>query len=123
MSEEQPNYKDLYEQIQTEIAEKKTQAVEENKRRSLHAAGYSEEQAEKFLSHIDGNADSEIKQSVRRLAEDIPPAKKVTYTDPSAANSKRQKARKPNGEEVGRHTYKRLRDRGRLIKWGRGVRK
>ncbi|WP_066192423.1 hypothetical protein [Gracilibacillus timonensis] len=100
------DYKTLYEQLETEIADRKAQEDTEGKRKLLLKQGYNEKQAEKYLSHVTGETEQEQKQAAMRLADEIPPKK--TYVDPSLMNGKRQQPKRVNGEEKGRTLARRL---------------
>ena len=114
MSEEQTDYKALYEQIQAELSARKAKSIENKKRQRLLKAGYTEEQAERYLTHVTGETDEEIKDAVSKLTVDIPPKKK--YAEPSAGNSRMPKPKTKDLTEVGRSVFQRLKERRKIRK-------
>ncbi|UOQ48129.1 hypothetical protein MUN88_19110 [Gracilibacillus caseinilyticus] len=112
MSEEQTDYKQLYEQLQADLSARKAKSTYEKKRQRLISEGYSEEQANKYSEQITGDTDDEIKESVSKLTLDIPPKKK--YAEPSIINGTRTKAKPKDKAEKGREAVRRLREKGKL---------
>ncbi|UOQ86200.1 hypothetical protein [Gracilibacillus salinarum] len=119
MSEEQPNYRELFEQLQANIDADKQQATKDKKRKALTDAGYTEEQADKYLPKVVGDTSQEFKESVEILKEDIPPTKK--YVEPSLGNGKQNQPKKKDKAEIGREAVRRLKAKGMTNKFYRGV--
>ncbi|MFC4387745.1 hypothetical protein ACFOZ1_07945 [Gracilibacillus marinus] len=113
MSEENPNYKQLYEQLQADIDAKKAEVTENKKRQLLLDAGYSEEQASKYLSKVEGETEQEYKLSVDRLKQDIPPTKRK-YAEPGTMNGRRLRPKTKDRSEVGREAVRRLKAKGKI---------
>ena len=83
--------------------------VDAKRRQAMKDAYYSDEQIDRYLKFIDGETASEIKSSVSRL--EIPPAND-NFGDPSAFNPARgSTSTRPDYEEIGRESYRRIRDR------------
>lgn len=108
---EQNKYKELYEELQNELAETKKASVESKKKTILAKEGYSEEQIGKLLKLVDGDTDEEINKSVEELKTTFPTK---TYVDPSMNNGQRKKPDKVDGEDIGRSAFDRLMKSGKL---------
>lgn len=115
---EEGKYKELYEKLQAELADREKKAEEarketlKTKKESLLTkAGYSEDQVAKYLKYIEGESDEDIQASLDALKADIPPKK---YVDPSAGNGKKHEPKKQDLTDKGREAVKRLRAKGRI---------
>ena len=105
--EEQQQYKELYEKLQAEIAEKEAKAIEAIKRALMAQAGYTEEQINRYAKYVTGNNEDEIKESLEGLKADIPP--KPAYVDPSVINPPVHKPKQESGYEYGKSLFERIR--------------
>lgn len=109
--EEQQQYKELYEKLQAELAEKEAKALEASKRAFMAQAGYSEEQINRYAKFITGSNEDEIKASLDELKADIPP--KPTYVDPSVMNPRVHTPKQESGYDYGKSLYERIRGKKR----------
>lgn len=82
---DQEKYKELYEQAQETIATKEADALKYRKEAALVKAGYTDEQATRYLRYLEGDTDEEVSASIEVLKADIPP-KQSQYVDPSAGS-------------------------------------
>lgn len=82
------------------IADYQAKKLADMKRDKLKQAKYSDEQADRYISFIDGETAKEIERSIRHLLQDIPPNKVKKYVDPSANNGRRQSAKVGKGEQL-----------------------
>src|SRR5690625_1171482 len=103
------DYELKIEALDEHIEEYRTNAINAKKRQAMKDAYYSDEQIERYIRFIDGETASEIKSSVSRL--EIPPANDNTG-DPSAFNTAPvNTSTKPDFEEIGQESYRRIKDR------------
>lgn len=93
------HYTKEIEKLDDIIADYQATKLDDMKRSKLKEAKYSDEQADRYLSFINGNTAQEIEQSIRQLSQDIPP-NKSKYVDPSAQNGARQTAKTGKGEQL-----------------------
>lgn len=106
---EQGEYKELYEQLQTQLEEQKASVTQAKKESALVQAGYAAEKIPKLLKLVEGEEDDDIQASIEELKEIVPvEEKKPSYADPSLMNGKRQQPKQVGGEEKGREVARRL---------------
>lgn len=104
--EEQQQYKELYENLKAEIAEKEKKALEASKRAFMAQAGYTEEQINRYAKFVVGNSEEEIKEALEALKADIPP--KPAYVDPSVMNPPVHPPKQESGYEYGKSLYEKI---------------
>lgn len=109
---EQEKYKDLYESLQKDLEAQRATALQAKKESLLVKAGYTEDQAKRYLKFIDGETDDELNESLDALKVDIPPKK--SYGDPSPGNGGKQTPAKKNLGEKGKAQYERLKSLGKI---------
>jgi S-adenosylmethionine:diacylglycerol 3-amino-3-carboxypropyl transferase len=109
--EEQEQYKELYEKLKAELAEKEAKALEASKRALLAQAGYTEGQVNRYVKYITGNTEEELKASLEELKADIPP--KTAYVDPSVMNPRVHTPKQESGYDYGKSLYERIRGKKR----------
>ena len=100
-------YKQKIEELDKKLAELKATKIRELKIKAMKERNYSLEQISRYLDFIEGETEQEIKDSVWKLSEKIPP--KTSYVDPSPMNSERDQpkyADKP--EEIDRQLFERI---------------
>ncbi|MGM0836036.1 MAG: hypothetical protein ACQEV7_07755 [Bacillota bacterium] len=100
--EEQNEFKTLYEQAQSQLAEIQAQANAAKREATvtnlLVNAGYTGEQLERVRKYITGDTDEALAESLAELKQDIPP--KSSGVDPSVGNgAKQQPQQKDLAEE------------------------
>lgn len=110
---ENEQYKELAEQLQSELDEIKKAALNAKKESLLAKAGYTEEQIAKYAKYVEGETDEELEQSVEDLLKDIPPRTK-TYADPHVYNGKKNEPKKTDLKDKGKSMYQRLKEKGKL---------
>src|SRR5690625_2264782 len=90
-------YKTEIEQLDAKLAEYEAESVLDKKREALRKFHYNDSQIERYINHLEGTTDEEIKESAFSLMLEIPT--NDGYTDPSLMNSERAKpARADMGE-------------------------
>ncbi len=109
---EQEKYKDLYEDLQKDIEEQRKQALEAKKEAMLVKAGYSEDQAKRYVKYLEGETDDDLNASLDALKADIPPKKQ--YADPNPNNGGKQTPKRKTLEEKGKSVYQRLKEKGKI---------
>lgn len=113
--EDQGKYKEMYEALQKDLAAKDAQVVEVRKQSLLLAAGYTQEQVDRFIKYLVGATDDEINISLETLKADIPPT--GNYVDPSnKGNQQRQQQDQKDPYEYGKDVFARLKASGRIKK-------
>jgi hypothetical protein len=110
---ENEQYKELAEQLQSELDEIKKAALNAKKESLLAKAGYTEDQIAKYAKYVEGETDEELEQSVEDLLKDIPPRTK-TYADPHVYNGKKNEPKKTDLKDKGKSMYQRLKEKGKL---------
>lgn len=109
---EQEKYKDLYESLQKDLEAQRATALRAKKESLLVKAGYTEEQAQRYLKFIDGETDDELNASLDALKADIPPKKQ--YGDPNPGNGGKAVPKKKDLVDKGREQYHRLKKSGKI---------
>jgi hypothetical protein len=112
-TQENEQYKELAEQLQSELDEIKKAALNAKKESLLAKAGYTEEQIAKYAKYVEGETDEELEQSVEDLLKDIPPRTK-TYADPHVYNGRKNEPKKTDLKDKGKSMYQRLKEKGKL---------
>lgn len=111
---EQEKYKELAENLQSELDAYKTQALDAKRDALLAKAGYSEKQIEKYRKFIVGETDEDLAKAVDELVEDIPP--KPKYVDPSAGNAPKPEPQPKDGTELGHDLFAKIKKAGKFRK-------
>ena len=99
-------YSKKSEELDAKLAEFKSKKVDEVKRNTMLDFNYTEAQIERYSRHIDGETAEEIKQSVFKLMNEIPP--KDNYIDPSLLNGAKQKPKTADPGEIGKKAFERV---------------
>lgn len=105
--EENEEYKELAGNLQKQLDEQKKQSLDTKKTALLAQAGYTEKQVDYLKDTVKGESDDDMKSSIDELKEIIEP-KTVTYGDPSAGNTTRNKPEKRDAEEIGASAFERI---------------
>lgn len=99
--------------LDAQIEAYRSSNIDAMKQAELKALGYTDEQAERYKTHIDGETNEEIKASVFALSLDVPPPAD-NYADPSPMNGAKVKPKTVDKGEIGRRAVKRVLDKIRL---------
>lgn len=103
------------ERLAAELEAAKAQSVAATKKAKMAAAGYSEEQVERYVKFVDGNDDESIAASLEQLKADLPPTTAKSYADPSSAGAGvRNTPKKTDQHEKGVSAFQRLKQLGRI---------
>ena len=96
--------------LDAQIEAHRTRNIDAMKQAKLKALGYTDEQAERYKTHIDGETNEEIKASVFALSLDVPPPAD-SFGDPSLMNGAKVKPATKDYADIGREAYKRVRNK------------
>src|SRR5690606_31753662 len=99
--------------LDEQLAGFKAESIAESKRKAMRKLNYNDEQIERYINHIEGETDEEIKQSVFNLMLEIPPVE--NYIDPSPMSGRSYRPKHKDLTEIGKKAFKRVKDR---IRWG-----
>lgn len=102
--------------LDEQIEELKENELKQMKRDAMALSNYTDEQVQRYLSHIDGNTPEEIQEAISRLKDEIP-AGGYQGADPSPMNGAK-KMPKANvferGRQLGKDTAKKLLKGGKV---------
>lgn len=107
--EEQGEFKELYDNVRKEFAEYKRDTLIDT---LMLESGYEKDQVERYKKFIEGEEESDIKESLNALIEDIPPKKKET-TEPGAYPGRTKEPEQKDGTEIGKELFQRTRRKTR----------
>lgn len=111
--EEQGEYKKMYEALQDDLREKERQVLEVKKHTLLLKAGYTEEQAERYVKYLTADSEEGLATDLETLKADIPPTAKGV--DPSTQGNGQRREHKENSPyDYGKSVLERLKKSGRL---------
>lgn len=99
-------------QLDEKLEEYRDNHVENMKHEEMKAAHYNDGQIERYLSHVQGDNAEEIKKSVFKLSQDIPPVS--PYGDPSLMNGAKVKPATVGEDQlmdIGRKAFQRVKHR------------
>lgn len=112
--EEQGNYKEMYKQLQKDLAEKDKAVLEIKKETLLLGAGYTQEQVDRYKKYVNGTTEEELATALEVLKADIPP-NASNYVDPATqGNGQRQQQQQQDPTEYGKNLFKKLKEKGRI---------
>ncbi|HDR4551329.1 hypothetical protein [Bacillus cereus] len=110
--EEQEKYKELYQNLEKQVADSEAKALDAKKETLLVGAGYAPEQVVLVKDLLKGNSEDELKASLESVKQVILPL--GTGADPSPGNSKRFNPEPTDPTDVGRNLYAELKAKGKL---------
>ncbi|MDY0409966.1 hypothetical protein [Paracerasibacillus soli] len=97
------HYQTKIEALDDKLAQYRADSIADKKRQEMRAVNYTDAQIERYLSHVEGETDAEIKASILELTTEIPP--RDNYGDPSAMNGAKQKPTHADpAKSAGRHS-------------------
>lgn len=99
-------YQTKIEALVEQLANYRSDNIADKKREAMQEMNYSDQQIERYLKHVEGETDEEIKQSVFNLSLEIPPVN--NYADPSPMNHARQKPATKDPGEIGKKAFERV---------------
>lgn len=103
-------------ELDVKIAEFETKKVDDKKRALMRKWNYTDEQIERYISHIEGETSEDIQHSIIELTSHIPP-RADNYADPSPLNGAKYKPAPADPGEVGKTLFERIKHRI----WGGGA--
>jgi hypothetical protein len=109
---EKEDYKKLYENMQQQLTDEKSKALEAKKETILVSAGYAPEQINLIKDLLKGESDEDLKESLESVKLAVLPL--GSGADPSPGNSKRDNPEPKDLADVGRDMYARLKANGKL---------
>lgn len=106
-------YKTLIAELDGKLNAAQKKHIDGLKREAMASAGYSDEQIERYKSHIEAD---NIAESVNELTKDIKPAEAQEYADPTPFNPAKARPRTSldNAQAVAKDIYKRLKKERRI---------
>lgn len=114
---EQGKYKEMYEALQKDLADKEVKLVEAKKETMLIEAGYTKDQVERYAKFLTGNTEEELETALTQLKEDIPPKQANNYVDPATkGNGGKVDPKQVKPYDYGKSVIERLKASGRLRK-------
>ncbi len=92
----------------------KAQKVDATKREQMKQVGYTDDQIERYISHVKGESIDDIKASISELMNEIPAINKEDYADPNIFNGMNTQPTPTDGEELGRSMFANLLKKGKI---------
>lgn len=109
------DYEAKIEQLDAKLDEFRADSLLKRKREAMREYHYNDEQIERYVSHIQGESDEEIRRSVLELTSEIPA--RDNYADPSLLNGAKQKPvadTESRLREIGKAAFERVRHKIRF---------
>lgn len=106
------HYQAKIEALDEQLNEYRAESITEKKREEMRAMNYTDEQIERYIDHIEGETDADIKESVFKIALEIPP--RDNFGDPGLMNAAKDKPKTVDKEDVGRSAIRRILDAGKI---------
>lgn len=110
--EEQEKYKELYQNLEKQVADEKVKTLDAKKETLLVGAGYAPEQVVLVKGLLKGDSEDELKASLESVKQVILPLN--TGADPSPGNPRRGNPEPKDPADVGRNLYAELKAKGKL---------
>ncbi|RWQ69811.1 hypothetical protein [Bacillus cereus] len=110
--EEQEKYKELYQNLEKQVADEKVKTLDAKKETLLVGAGYSEDQVALLKGLLTGDTDDELKQSLETIKSTLAP--KGNGADPSPGNPPRQPPNPIDPADKGKSAFQRLKEKGKI---------
>ena len=106
-------YQSKIAKLDEQLAGFKAESIAEAKRKAMREVHYNDDQIERYLEHVEGETDEEIKQSVFNLMLEIPPA--INYVDPTPMSGRSYRPKHKDPTELGKKAFERIKDK---LRWG-----
>ncbi|MBM7717251.1 seryl-tRNA synthetase [Bacillus thermophilus] len=106
------SYQSKIAKLDERLAGFKAESIAESKRKAMRELHYNDEQIERYLEHVEGETDEEIKQSVFNLMLEIPPA--INYVDPNPMSGRSYRPKHKDPTELGKKVFERIKDK---LRW------
>lgn len=106
--------RDKIDKLDERIEQHYSSLIENRKIEAMKRYKYSDEQIEKYSTFIEGETIDEIRHSVIKLSDDIPPADEKYLGDPSLNNGATSKPRMRDARDVAEEVFQRVKQR---IRW------
>lgn len=115
MSEELiAEYREKIAALDKQLAEIRSDKLNNAKLTAMINAGYTVDQIDRYKSHITGESEAEIEESLAEFRQQIPPAHNP-YVDPlTPMNGQRSRPLPTDDTEIGREMFKRLKEKGAI---------
>ncbi|PFP97698.1 hypothetical protein COK06_13230 [Bacillus cereus] len=110
--EDQEKYKELYLNLEKQVADEKVKTLDAKKETLLVGAGYAPEQVVLVKDLLKGDSEDELKVSLESVKQVILPL--GTGADPSPGNPRRGNPEPKDPTDVGRNLYAELKAKGKL---------
>lgn len=110
--EEQEKYKELYQNLEKQVADSEAKALDAKKETLLVGAGYSEDQVVLLKGLLTGDTDDELKKSLETVKATLAP--QGNGADPNPGNHKRDTPNPIDPSERGKSTFQRLKEKGKI---------
>lgn len=106
-------YQSKIEALDEKLAKYRADNIADRKREAMQKMNYSNQQIERYLKHVEGETEEEIKQSVFNLMLEIPPA--INYIDPNPMSGRSYRPKHKDPTELGKKVFERIKDK---LRWG-----
>lgn len=106
-------YQSKIEALDEKLAKYRADNIADRKREAMQKMNYSNQQIERYLKHVEGETEEEIKQSVFNLMLEIPPA--INYIDPNPMSGRSYRPKHKDPTELGKKAFERIKDK---LRWG-----
>ncbi|HDR6289508.1 TPA: hypothetical protein QCU33_005658 [Bacillus cereus] len=110
--EEQEKYKELYQNLEKQVADEKVKTLVAKKETLLVGAGYAPEQVVLVKDLLKGDSEDELKASLESVKQVILPLN--TGVDPNPGNHQRGTPNPIDPSERGKSAFQRLKEKGKI---------